>query len=653
MNCSQAREMLSAYRELKKDDYQDTTALDVHLASCADCRQLLDQHHLVGKHIRSLPAVEPSSQAYTNLMRALAVEHARFIQRSSSSAALTPAPDFLKPYLKEHASKDPATEALTAFSKADTGPLPVIRVVPKRSRGLHLNHFAIIGLAAAFLLVLMTGGITSFLWLAQSHQSLGPAQGAGNNIISVQRISQVSMVSAAATTSYPHVVSAVSNRRYIYYSAYGETDAEWMLERLDMQAHQSTPLLPSTSASPLIVLGSSQDHLVWLQFDPPQLVKNSKKQQAHSGTTSYIRPWKLYSLALNTNQSDAQTTATPEVLLQGSFDQTTAPSWVHTPVQGIWFTQDSLLITSIDQKGVSHLIQHQFGNTAAGNKNSTDTKTQSTTTATTTELANADNGQILTSPTANSNGTSIYWSEEWLSDDNTLHSNIWTQQTGAAAPAPGKWTPRTATEMFQFTNDDKSFRPQVVNDSLFLLQAATTDVTNQLQLTPTATATTPTATTTATAATATPVATLTATATANTAASGNIAQIDPNTYSLPLDASIQGTLQAFSINTGAKLSPAFGADGPVSGLQAGGRFLIWQNSNNNSFDMFDVTANIPVNINPTIVPKDAIFLAVNGDSAVWISNADINANPNDITNSTVKFGTFNWPPPKTSAQATP
>ena len=69
--------------------------------------------------------------------------------------------------------------------------------------------------------------------------------------------------------------------------------------------------------------------------------------------------------------------------------------------------------------------------------------------------------------------------------------------------------------------------------------------------------------------------------------------------------------------------------------------------------MYDVTANIPVNISTTIVPKDAIFLAVNGNSAVWISNADIATDPNDITNSTVKFGTFNWPPPKASVQATP
>ncbi len=657
MNCSQAREMLSAYRELKKDDHQDTTALDVHLANCADCRDLLDQYHLVGQHIRSLPAVEPSSQAYSNLMRALAVEHARFIQRSPSSATLTPAPDFLKPYLKEHTAKDPATEALTAFSKADTGPLPVIRTVPQRSRGLHLNHFAVIGLAAAFLLVLMTGGITSVLWLAQSHQSPNPASGAGSNPLSVQHVSQVTMVSAATTTSYPHVVSAVADRQDIYYSAYGSTDSEWMLEQLDLQTHQSTELLPTPSSSPLIILGSSQNQLVWLQFDPAQPVKSSKKQPSHETETSSTRTWKLYSLALNTNQNNqtgTQTAATPVVLLHGTFNQQTAPSWVHTPVQGLWFIQNALLITSIDQKGVSHLVEYQFANTTDTNKSSKDSQTQSNkASATTTVLATADNGHILTSPTANSDGSSIYWSEEWLSNDNMLHSNVWTQQTNKAAPAPGRWIPHTTTNMFQFTNDDKSFRPQVVNNTLFLLQAMTTDVTSQLQLTPTATATTAaTATTTATSATATPQATLTPTATTSAAAeSGSIALVDPATYSQPLDSSIQGTLQAFSIDTGAKLSPTFGADSPISGLQAGGRFLLWQNSNNN-FDMYDVTANIPVNISPTIVPKDAIFLAVNGDSTVWISNADINADPNDITNSTVKFGTFNWPPPKTSAQAT-
>jgi hypothetical protein len=131
------------------------------------------------------------------------------------------------------------------------------------------------------------------------------------------------------------------------------------------------------------------------------------------------------------------------------------------------------------------------------------------------------------------------------------------------------------------------------------------------------------------------------------AENGIIARVDPGVYDAPLDASIQGALQAYSPETGAKLSMALGADGPISALQSGGRFLIWQNSSN-SFDMFDVAANIPVNINPTIVPKDAVFLAVNGDSAVWLAGSDMQVDSNDITNSTVKFGTFNWPPPKTS-----
>jgi len=575
-------------------------------------------------------------------MQALAVEHTRFIHRSSSSAALTPTPDFLKPYLKGHVSKDPQTDALTAFSRADTGPLPVIRPVPKRAPAFHLNHFAIVGLAAAFLLVLMTGGITSVLLLAQSRQTVSLPQGAGKNTTSLQQVSQVTMVSDATSTTYPHVVSAVADRQYIYYTAYGESTSDWMLERLDTQQQTSMPLLPTASASPLIILGGSQDWLVWLQFDQPQPSKNTK---AHTNGVTSVRNWKLYSLSLTTENTDPSNTlsapATPEVLLRGTFEQKTAPSWVHTPVQGVWFTQDSLLVTSIDQKGVSHLTQYPLKTqtTVTGSNKNVQTQVK-----TTQELANAHDGHILTSPTANNDGTSIYWSEEWLSLDNTLHSNVWTQQTVTAAPQPGNWVQHSAIQTFQFTEDDSSFRPQVVNNTLFLLQAAKTDVTNQLQVTPTAATPTVAATTTPEAAT-----TVTPTASATPVAeNGIIARVDPGVYSAPLDASIQGALQAYSPETGARLSMALGADGPISALQSGGRFLIWQNSNN-SFDMFDVAANIPVNINPTIVPKDALFLAVNGDSAVWLASSDMKVDSNDITNSTVKFGTFNWPPPKTPA----
>src|SRR5205823_1907433 len=116
-------------------------------------------------------------------------------------------------------------------------------------------------------------------------------------------------------------------------------------------------------------------------------------------------------------------------------------------------------------------------------------------------------------------------------------------------------------------------RPQVVNNTLFLLQTTKTDVTNLLQVTPT----TAPATVTATPATATPAlseATATTTTTMTTQ-SGITTRVDPNIYGAPLDASIQGTLQAYSIETGAKLAPALGADGPISAPQAGGRFLIW------------------------------------------------------------------------------
>src|SRR5581483_9193083 len=209
--------------------------------------------------------------------------------------------------------------------------------VPRRRATFHLNHLAIVGLAAAFLLVLMTGGITSVILMAQNRQSVTLSQGAGNNVNSAQRASQVSMVSSATATTYPHVVSAAANRQYIYYTAYGASNSDWMLEQLDTTQKISTPLLPAASTSPLIIMGVSQDRLVLLQFDPPQSTKNTAKKTkgaAHSAGTSSTRSWKLYSLALSSDQSTMFTDpATPQLLQQGTFDQKTAPSWVHTPVQ--------------------------------------------------------------------------------------------------------------------------------------------------------------------------------------------------------------------------------------------------------------------------------------------------------------------------------
>ena len=145
----------------------DTTALEVHLSSCAACREYLSQSSLVGDKLRALPTVKPPADAQTKLMRALATEHARYIQNAPASAQATPVPTFLAPYLKEHAQE--ATNNIAAFSTADTGPLPIIQASQRRrkaQRPFFMNSFAVVGLAAAFLMAIMVGGLTSLVILA-------------------------------------------------------------------------------------------------------------------------------------------------------------------------------------------------------------------------------------------------------------------------------------------------------------------------------------------------------------------------------------------------------------------------------------------------------------------------------------------------------
>ncbi|HEY4385313.1 MAG TPA: zf-HC2 domain-containing protein, partial [Ktedonobacteraceae bacterium] len=123
MNCRQAREMLAAYRDLKNEQ-TDTTELEIHLATCADCRQQLDQYNLLGRRIRALPRIDATSGTYTRLMQALAKEHALYLQHNTASTQARSVPEFLVPYLQQQTT--PHKDALTAFSTAKTGPLPVI-----------------------------------------------------------------------------------------------------------------------------------------------------------------------------------------------------------------------------------------------------------------------------------------------------------------------------------------------------------------------------------------------------------------------------------------------------------------------------------------------------------------------------------------------
>ena len=626
MNCSQARALLAIYRELKNDQ-ADTTELEVHLMGCAECRQAFNQYNFVGERLRSLPPIEPPPEAYSRLMQSLAAEHARFIQRTPTSATSQPIPTFLFPYLQDQAQRTPQTDALAAFSSAETGPLPIIRPQARRRLFSYSNHLAILGMAAAFLMVMMMGGLTSLLLLA-SHGSAPPAA----TTSSIVKSSQVAMATYTATTEYPHVASAVADRNYIYYTAYGDNGAGWMLSEVDRKTQFSIPLLDTASENPLFVLGSSQNWLLWLEFDmPDQTASKISLHHTIHDSHSITRKWSLHALPTGQDQATTTGTAQPLTLLKDTFDESVVPDWVHTPVQGIWFTKDGLLLATIDAKGKSHLLQYQLtpGKDPVAS-----------------EIATASNGHIISSPTANSDGTSIFWSEEWFADDGTPHSNIWTQQISDALPGPGRWLPHKEVTKSLFRSDEMSFHPQVVDNTLFLLSTnpsgaspASTSATAVAQATPNSTATAEPSATPATI--------------SNLSNTPAIARSDPQLYTPQPDESIRGTLQAYSLANYMPLQLPFDGNGQAAAPQGGSRFLLWQDSDK-GFQMYDVVAGQPVTVGPGTVPKNADFLAVNGDTAVWALNTSLNNNttPNQASTPalSVTFMAFNWPDRATQGQ---
>ncbi|MGH2495053.1 MAG: anti-sigma factor family protein, partial [Ktedonobacteraceae bacterium] len=229
---------MSAYRELRDGTF-DSTDLDVHLEGCASCRQMLARDMFIGERLRALPTIEPPPEMRGSVMRALAQEHAQFLQKASPGSV--PTPEFLKPYLREHAQVTRISNHLSALSTAETGPLPIIHAKRRRRPRSHMSQFAVMGVAAMFLMVLMMGGITSLLLLAHNNNNT-------EHITSIIPTSlehtDIQKGSFATSTPYQHVASAVANRNNIYYTAYSDdTNSAWMLLQLDRATKKSTPLL--------------------------------------------------------------------------------------------------------------------------------------------------------------------------------------------------------------------------------------------------------------------------------------------------------------------------------------------------------------------------------------------------------------------------
>ena len=642
--------MLAIHREYTKHP-TDTPELEDHLAHCADCKDAYAQSQLVGERIRSLPPIEPSAQAHQKLMQALAIEHVQFLQRTSATALATPTPAFLAPYLSRLAEQESGADSLAAFSTADTGPLSIVRTLrPRRRtcRTLQAQNFAIIGLAASFMVVLMVGGLMALLFLANQGQQNAELPTNQANLTHPE-VAQADTASIATQTLYPHIASANANNTAIYYSAYNDDRSRWVLEKFDQTnnpqttSESSSPLM-APSTRPIIILGSNQDWLIWLQMEATK--KSTSKQKnpptqpiVQPTNNNFVGPWSVKALYIGQSPSASQSQnaqgtamAAPLTLDTGTFNPSTAPSWITTPIQGLSFYNNHALLALIDTKGTSDLISYQFDQDKVIGH---------------TQLATATKQHVLTSPTATSDGNSIYWSDEWLTTDKGLNSNIWTQQMVATLPQSGRWTPHTQAQEYLYRKDGLSFRPQIAGGTLFLLSknpANTVEFSgnpaSQAQPTSVATQNTVPATPTASTPTATPNA---------TAESQNISKLlmnptntDPMVLTAQIDTLVSGQLLAFTSNGNEPAITTLNDSAIVSDLQSGGSFLIWQDSGKNLV-MYDANKKVMVNGLDSIDRESTAFISVNDNTIVWTKYVDATNDPVTANETNVTFNMIKWP----------
>ncbi|BCL80260.1 zf-HC2 domain-containing protein [Ktedonobacteria bacterium brp13] len=694
MNCSQARALLAVFRELNNEDRQ---SLEHHLATCAACNDASAHTLFIGERIRSVPQIEPSPDAHDKLMHALAAEHVRYLQKTPAASPSTPTPAFLTPYLKELARKTPHVHSLAALSTADTGPLPVIQPGRRQVRRRpQMHHFAIVGIAASFLIVIMTTGLLSLLYLTSLNQQNTLIPRGGNAQVAVQAVGQAAIEQLKLSADYPNIASATINNGTIYYSAYNQDSSSWTLDKFSQDvALRATatgePLVTTMDGHQIVVLGSNNDWLFWLQMTTPPKTPTTNKGQSHqsnathnvsnanntaisgtqptsttkTGVNKLTGNWNLEALYIGNNpsatanQSTQSTTTTnkatgankalqatsnklsqPITLHSDLFNAAVEPDWVTSPIQGISFYQDSAVVAYMDSKGTSYLSQYSF-----------DAKDPSQPVQSTV-LASANGGHVLTSPTNTENGNSIYWSDEWYTQDNGLNSQIWTRQMSAAQPdnTSGRFTPHLQAQTYQYSTDTNSFSPQIVNNTLFLLSKdPTTKILLPAQTGP-ATTTTPQAqatqpsqqsaqnTPTTTGSTPTP----TATQQNITQLLGNPLSVDPTVRTPQIDENITGKLQAFIVNSYVQASTIIADNKVVTGIHGGASYLIWQDPDG-QYEMYDARNNVMVNgIND--VDRSAIFVSVSGNSVIWTSAAtnDQSGQANDA-NAQITFNVLRWP----------
>jgi hypothetical protein len=136
--------------------------------------------------------------------------------------------------------------------------------------------------------------------------------------------------------------------------------------------------------------------------------------------------------------------------------------------------------------------------------------------------------------------------------------------------------------------------------------------------------------------TTTPNSTLVPTVTSNT----NAKSIPMTAWNnAALDTNVRGSLLMVPLDEGSPtLAAQVNTDGFVYALQAGTNFVLWQSDS--GYGMYDVASRGYITVSSEA--NNAQFLAVNGDTAVWVPNSAADVTPTS-TGPEATLMAFNWP----------
>jgi hypothetical protein len=533
MTCKQARQLLAAARRGDSSP-SESAELQAHLAQCEGCRTRDADYQQVGQAIRALPEIAPPPDFLARVLSAARAEEANVAQ----PAAAEKAPETVVVPGLSDASYFPTLRRAVAERR--------VRVEPLRRQMSPAGAFALrygAAMAAAFLVFAF--GVSLALFLALR----GPVPlGVGTK--------QLLTSYYTPDSTYPVVADAIASDdgHTIVYAAHSP-DGKWMLEALTEPSRKSVTLLPTTVSGPLALEGWARGWVLWSE-----------------GDTAQGDHWTLNATQMLPALAGAATTLH---LAEGGHAAHAGPVALH----------------GVHESGTLVLVAEEL---ADGHGQLLELDLRQINSVKPLVIASAQPGHLIADPT--SDGSSVYWADEWLNPDGTVHGDIY-RLVPDSSPAP-------------VTSNGVSFSPMLVANKLIWLRepAAQTDAGAANQSTPTATPT--------------PEGTITP--------GGGGASTAP----------VAGTLWEEDLDGRADLDS--GAKKQIVGTavepEAGATFVVWQDGNG-SYTLYDVTKDQSQPLNSYI--SNALVFSVSPKGVLWVTADEQAANSQAPQKTTINL--LLWP----------